>query len=69
MTGRNFLSAATVALGFFSAIGWSDSALADRRVALVIGNAAYQNAPALANPSKDAQVSLLKIQFGAIGEQ
>ncbi len=30
------------------------SAFADKRVALVIGNSAYQNAPRLANPAKDA---------------
>jgi uncharacterized caspase-like protein len=30
------------------------AAQADRRVALVIGNSAYQNAPALANPVRDA---------------
>jgi len=33
-----------------------DSAFAaDRRVALVIGNSSYQNAPILANPAKDAE--------------
>jgi uncharacterized caspase-like protein len=32
----------------------ADSALADKRVALVIGNAAYQNAAALPNPVNDA---------------
>jgi hypothetical protein len=30
-------------------------ALADKRVALIVGNSAYQNAPALTNPSNDAQ--------------
>jgi uncharacterized caspase-like protein len=32
-----------------------DVALADKRVALVIGNGAYRNAPALVNPKNDAQ--------------
>jgi uncharacterized caspase-like protein len=32
----------------------SDAALAERRVALVIGNSAYQNAPQLPNPARDA---------------
>jgi hypothetical protein len=33
----------------------SDQVLADTRVALVIGNGAYQNAPALPNPPRDAK--------------
>ena len=32
----------------------ANSALAQKRVALVIGNSAYQNAPRLANPARDA---------------
>jgi uncharacterized caspase-like protein len=32
-----------------------DSALADKRVALVVGNSAYRNAPNLPTPRKDAQ--------------
>ena len=34
---------------------WADPAFAERRVALVIGNSAYQNAPVLPNPAKDAK--------------
>ncbi len=34
---------------------WSEAALAERRVALVIGNAAYQHAPALKNTRNDAE--------------
>jgi hypothetical protein len=34
---------------------WPQDALADRRLALVIGNGAYRNAPRLPNPSSDAQ--------------
>src|SRR5215831_5292357 len=32
----------------------SQPAFADKRVALVIGNSAYQNAPLLANPTNDS---------------
>ncbi len=34
---------------------FSPAALADKRVALVIGNGAYQHAPTLANPTRDAR--------------
>ena len=34
---------------------WSSVAWAERRVALVIGNGAYQAVPALANPANDAR--------------
>jgi uncharacterized caspase-like protein len=39
---------------FFSLAVASDSALAEKRVALVIGNSAYENAPQLPNPARDA---------------
>ncbi len=42
------LAVATLAL-------WAQDARADRRVALVIGNGAYRNAPKLPNPPNDAQ--------------
>jgi uncharacterized caspase-like protein len=45
---------ALVLTAFFSLLFASDAALAEKRVALVIGNSAYQNAPQLANPAKDA---------------
>jgi hypothetical protein len=35
---------------------WSSIALAEKRVALVIGNSAYLNVPKLPNPRKDAEV-------------
>jgi uncharacterized caspase-like protein len=38
------------------------AAQADKRVALVIGNSAYQNAPALANPVRDAQAMAAMFQ-------
>lgn len=42
---------ACLALLFLPGVGWA----ADRRVALVIGNSAYRNAPRLDNPIKDAK--------------
>jgi uncharacterized caspase-like protein len=39
---------------FFSLAFASDVAFAEKRVALVIGNSAYQNAPQLPNPARDA---------------
>jgi hypothetical protein len=52
---RLVLSAMALALWLFCATVWADPALADRRVALVIGNSAYQHAPVLPNPAKDAK--------------
>jgi len=49
------LSAMVSALALFSATIWADPAFAERRAALVIGNSAYQNAPVLPNPAKDAK--------------
>ncbi len=59
---RPVLSAASLVLGLFIAIVWSDAGFADRRVALVIGNSAYQNVTALPNPTKDAQAIAAKFQ-------
>ena len=36
------------------AFGWVEAATAQKRVALVIGNSAYANTPALTNPRNDA---------------
>src|ERR1700731_474860 len=44
-----------LALGLLCAPIWADSAFAERRVALVIGNSGYQNAPVLPNPARDAK--------------
>jgi uncharacterized caspase-like protein len=52
---RLVLSVIALALGLLSASMWAGPAFADRRVALIIGNSAYQNAPALPNPVRDAQ--------------
>jgi hypothetical protein len=52
---RIILSAMALALGLFFATVRADSAFAERRVALVIGNSGYQNAPVLPNPARDAK--------------
>ena len=57
---RLVLSAIGLALGLL--LMRADPAFAERRVALVIGNAAYQNAPALANPRRDAQAMTAMFQ-------
>ncbi len=47
----------------------SAPALAETRVALVIGNAAYKHAPALANPKNDAEgvaASLKRLKFDVL---
>src|SRR5688572_29008269 len=44
-------------------------ALAEKRVALVIGNAAYKHAPALTNPKNDAEgvaASLQRLRFDVL---
>jgi len=55
--GMNRLVPSTIALllGLLCVPIWAVSAYAERRVALVIGNSAYQNAPALPNPVRDAK--------------
>src|SRR6516225_3383870 len=60
----NRLIAAGVACGVFSTPLCSDLAFADGRVALVIGNSAYQNAPALPNPKRDAQAIAATLKKG-----
>src|SRR6516165_10348824 len=52
---RFILSVIALALGLFCTAIWADRAFAERRVALVIGNSAYQNAPILPNPGRDAR--------------
>jgi hypothetical protein len=44
-----------MALGALGATIWVDQAFAERRVALIIGNSAYQNTPILPNPERDAR--------------
>ena len=48
--------AVIAALGFSIAAFGATPALADKRVALVVGNSAYVNIPRLANPANDARL-------------
>jgi uncharacterized caspase-like protein len=67
---RLVLSAVALALGLLPI--WADPAFADRRVALLIGNSAYQNAPALPNPRRDAEAMaamFLKAGFDVVNAQ
>jgi hypothetical protein len=57
---RLVLSVVGLALGLL--LIWANPAFAERRVALVIGNSAYQNAPALPNPRRDAQAMAAMFQ-------
>jgi|SRR5580704_2680293 hypothetical protein len=54
-------------------LAWgTDAALADRRVALVIGNSAYQNVPSLPNPARDARAMadmFRKVGFDVVSAQ
>jgi Caspase domain len=52
---RIVLYAVALVLGLSCAAVAPQTALAEKRVALVIGNSAYKHAPALANPVKDAK--------------
>src|ERR1051326_2954328 len=52
---RLALSAVALALGVICAGAGAEPALAEKRVALVIGNSGYQHAPALPNPARDAK--------------
>src|SRR5262245_10947165 len=61
---RPVLSAAAVALRLICTSIWPDTAFADRPVALVIGNSAYQNAPALPNPTRDADAIAARLKEG-----
>lgn len=59
-----------MALAAFVSLAFaSHEAFADKRVALVIGNSAYQNAPQLANPARDAaaiSAMLRKAEFDVV---
>jgi hypothetical protein len=55
------LVVAAIALALAS-LFCNDAALAERRVALVIGNSAYQHVPALRNPAKNAQAVAAMLQ-------
>ena len=49
---RLVVAAVALALGLLGSLFCNDAAFAERRVALVIGNSAYQHAPALRNPAR-----------------
>jgi TPR repeat protein len=51
---RHLFAVAALAAVTFSYALWSSPALANKKVALVIGNSNYQNVPRLPNPSADA---------------
>ena len=59
---RTALYAAAISLALICTPVWSNSAYAEKRVALVIGNSAYQNTPALPNPAKDARAVAAKFK-------
>jgi len=54
MAGRGIVLAKVFAVALALIAASTPSAFADKRVALVIGNSAYQNAPPLPNPANDA---------------
>ncbi len=56
------LSAAALSLAVLATSVCSGPALAERRVALLVGNSTYQNATTLANPSNDAQAVAGKLK-------
>src|ERR1700724_672527 len=59
---RLVVAAVALALSMLGSLFCNDAALAERRVALVIGNSAYQHAPALRNPAKNAQAVAAMLQ-------
>jgi uncharacterized caspase-like protein len=65
---RSFAAAlAVAALVFVAAVAWADTA--ERRAALVIGNAAYQHAHPLNNPANDANAmaeTLRRLDFDVV---
>jgi uncharacterized caspase-like protein len=66
---RFFLAIALAAFGFLTSAGSAGPAVAQKRVALVIGNSAYQNTPALQNPRHDGAdmaAALKKLDFDII---
>jgi Caspase domain/Putative peptidoglycan binding domain len=62
MMSRTALFAAAISLALVCTPIVADSAYAQKRVALVIGNSSYRNVPFLANPVKDAQAMAAKFK-------
>jgi TolA-binding protein len=58
----HFVSVAAFVLAAALLAGSTGIALADKRVALVIGNSNYQNVPLLPNPTRDAQAIFQKLK-------
>src|ERR1700681_1149695 len=59
---RLVVAAVALALSLLGSLFCNDAAFAERRVALVIGNSAYQHVPALRNPAKNAQAVAAMLQ-------
>src|ERR1700730_7398880 len=59
---RLVVAAVALALSLLGSLFCNDAAFAERRVALVIGNSAYQHVPALRNPAKNAQAGAASLQ-------
>src|SRR5580700_8684257 len=59
---RLVVAAVALVLSSVGSLFCNDAAFAERRVALVIGNSAYQHVPALGNPMKDAQAMAAMLQ-------
>src|SRR5262249_43392138 len=69
MLGKQMHRFAWIFLGLFAIVTASVPACAEKRVALVVGNAAYQHTGRLANPTNDADdmsVALRKVGFEVI---
>jgi uncharacterized caspase-like protein len=58
------LALTAVALGLGVLCATAQPALAEKRVALVIGNSSYQHAPALPNPTRDAKAMAAMFERG-----
>jgi len=56
------VAAVALALGLLGSLFCVDAALAERRIALVIGNSAYQHVPALRNPTQNARAMAAMLQ-------
>jgi hypothetical protein len=70
MTGRIGIVSRLIFAAFLLCAGLSSAAHAEKRVALVIGNSAYQSVPKLPNPDADAKLmsdTLLSLGFFVVG--
>jgi hypothetical protein len=70
MTGRIGIVSRAIFAAFVLCAGLAPAAHAEKRVALVIGNSAYQTVPKLPNPDNDAKLmsdTLLSLGFFVVG--